>query len=374
MPKPSISNSPSRNSNRPSSPSKGAHPMLRSVSDQTSKPATPGKQRRTVSSSAANGKEGFNPVKLPAILSELQEVQNPTLFPSLPDPTLSSQNSTPRKADKLRAVLPPSPGENGLQSLALHVFMLLPSTETTPKTYRRSPRGHNTPAPTTPRRSPRGHNTVTPTTLPVLDPFMKEKTSSEMEIAGASNRSVQPNWVPKNSGIPDSLIDGDSIPSTKLQPSLQTPVPKGKQRRKASLPAAIEDIVFSKNPTSPMNPLAAQSDLAERQKPPPLPSVSDPAQSLRKSKPRKSEKLAGGSPRSPGENCFHPFAPIYLFYFHCHEIFLGKLGKMKDQRMYMDPLRQHRNIIFLFWFPRSCLAPPSVHGCLRILWVRQFQS
>ena len=301
MPKPSISNSPSRNSNRPSSPSKGAHPMLRSVSDQTSKPATPGKQRRTVSSSTANGKEGSVPVKLPTTLSELQEVQNPTLFPSLPDPTLSSQNSTPRKADKSRAVLPPSPGENGLHSLALHVFMLLPSTETTPKTY---------------RRSPRGHNTVTPTTPPVLDPLMifQEKTSSEMEIAGASNRSAQPkSRVPKNSGIADSLIDGDTIPSTKLQPSLQTPVPKGKQRRKASLPAAIEDIVFSKNPTSPMNPLAAQSDLAERQKPPPLPSVSDPAQSLRKSKPRKSEKLAGGSPRSPGENCFHSFAPfIYL--------------------------------------------------------------
>ena len=145
MPKPLIPNVPSQqNSNRPSSPSKGAHPISRSVSGQTSKSATPGKQRRTASSSAANGKEGFVPVKLPTIQSELQEVQNPILLPSLPDPTLSSRKSTPRKADKLPAVLPPSPGENGFHSLAPHVFMLLPSTEATPKTYRRSLRGHNT--------------------------------------------------------------------------------------------------------------------------------------------------------------------------------------------------------------------------------------
>ncbi|EDR08270.1 uncharacterized protein LACBIDRAFT_327363 [Laccaria bicolor S238N-H82] len=288
MPKPSSPNSPSRqNPNRPSSPLKGAHPILRSVSGPTSKAATPGKQRRTVSSSAANGKEGFAPVKLPTIQSDHQELPNATPFPSLPDPALSLQNSTPRKADKSRAVLPPSP-------------------ETTPKAHRRLPRGHNTLAPTPPKSSPRGQKTATPTAVPVLDPFIvsREKTSSEMEKAEASNRSAQPKSLPKNLGTADSPIDVDKILSTKLRPSPQIPVPKGKQRRKASSPAAIENIVFSKNPTSPKNPPAAQSDLAERQKPVPLPPVSDPAQSLRESKPRKSEKLARALyiPRSVGEN------------------------------------------------------------------------
>lgn len=190
MPKPSIHNSPSQqNSNRPSS-----------VSSQTSKPATPGEQRRTTSSSAANGKEGFVQVKLPTFQLGLQEVQNPTLLPSLPDPTLSSQESTPRKAHTLRAVL-------------------APCREATPETYRKS---HS------------GHNTVAPTTRPVLDP------RSEIEIAGANYRCAQrTSWVPKISGTAAWSIDVNSI--------------------------------F-------------------------LPSVSDPAQSLRESKPRKPEKSADDEP------------------------------------------------------------------------------
>lgn len=49
--------------------------------------------------------------------------------------------------------------------------------------------------------------------------------SSEMEIAGASNRLAQPkSWPPENSRTVYSPIDVYGIPSTELQPSLQTSI------------------------------------------------------------------------------------------------------------------------------------------------------